>query len=88
MNYAGHFLSASKLLYNLPADIVSSHSHVILLKCLADAKLIEMGIKHLKQIEETSPSMAEAISSELSASLSSSLTPEPILNMLRALQEL
>ncbi|XP_021911206.1 pentatricopeptide repeat-containing protein At5g14080, partial [Carica papaya] len=81
----GHFLSASKLLYNLPADIVSSHSHVILLKCLADAKLIEMGIKHLKQIEETSPSMAEAISSELSASLSSSLTPEPILNMLRAL---
>lgn len=83
----GHFLAASKLLSSLAADIVSSRSHVVLLKCLADAEQIGIGIEHVKQIRETSLSMAEDISSQLSASLSSSLNPQPILNMLLALQE-
>ncbi|XP_057984245.1 pentatricopeptide repeat-containing protein At5g14080 [Malania oleifera] len=83
----GHFLDASKLLRGLPCDIGDSDSHVILLKCLADAREIPIAIEHIKWVGNTSPSMLEAISTELLASLSSSPRPELIQQLLQAMQE-
>ncbi|KAJ4729495.1 Pentatricopeptide repeat-containing protein [Melia azedarach] len=83
----GHFLVAAKLLRGLATDIGHSDAHVILLKCLADAREVQIAIEHIKWIRETSPSMLQVISTELLASLSSSSQPEPILQLLHALHE-
>lgn len=64
-----------------------SDSHVILLKCLADAKEVPSAIEHIKRVKKSSPSMLRVISTELLISLSSSSKPEPILQMLQAMQE-
>lgn len=88
MLHAGHFLAASELLSGLSDDIRHSDSHVILLKCLADAREISIAIKHIKQVADSSPSMLQTISTELFASFSSSSSkPEPILQLFQAMQE-
>ncbi|KAJ7942773.1 Pentatricopeptide repeat-containing protein [Quillaja saponaria] len=63
----GHRLAASKLLCSLDYDIGHTESHVILLKCLADASELAVAIQHLKWVKETSPVTLQDISSELLA---------------------
>ncbi|KAG2285590.1 hypothetical protein Bca52824_045194 [Brassica carinata] len=61
-------------------------AHVVLLKCVADAKEVEVGIKHMKWIKEVSPSLVHTICSDLSASFCSSSDPDSILPFIRALE--
>lgn len=82
--YAGLFLPASKLLCGLSFNVAEPNSHVVLLKCLADAKEIPVAIEHIKWVRQASPSMLQTISNEL-ASVSSSPTPEPILQLLQTI---
>ncbi|KAE8021300.1 hypothetical protein FH972_007204 [Carpinus fangiana] len=84
----GHFEAASKLLCDLTCDIGHPDSHVILLKCLADAREYTAAIEHIKQVGKASPSMLQDIFSELLVSLSSSSKPEPISQLLHAMQEM
>ncbi|XP_059450742.1 pentatricopeptide repeat-containing protein At5g14080 [Corylus avellana] len=84
----GQFVAASKLLCDLTCDIGHSNSHVILLKCLADAREYPAAIEHIKQVGKASPSMLQDIFSELLVSLSSSSKPEPISQLLQAMQEM
>lgn len=87
--HAGQFVAASKLLCDLTCDIGHSNSHVILLKCLADAREYPAAIEHIKQVgKASSPSMLQDIFSELLVSLSSSSKPEPISQLLQAMQEM
>ncbi|XP_059598829.1 pentatricopeptide repeat-containing protein At5g14080 isoform X2 [Vitis vinifera] len=83
----GNFLFASKLLCGLTYDVGHSDSHVIFLKYLADASEISTAIEHIKWVGDTLPSMLPTISTELFALLASSSKPEPILQMLLAMQE-
>lgn len=87
MLLAGNFLFASKLLCGLTYDVGHSDSHVIFLKYLADASEISTAIEHIKWVGDTLPSMLPTISTELFALLASSSKPEPILQMLLAMQE-
>ncbi|XVF16162.1 hypothetical protein REPUB_Repub10bG0007800 [Reevesia pubescens] len=48
----GQFLVASKLLCDLTSDIKDSDSHVVLLKCLADAKEIQFAINTYNGFEK------------------------------------
>lgn len=86
--HAGHFLAASKLLCSLTCDIGHSGSHVILLKCLADARAVPIAIEHIEQVQKASPSTLQVIFYELLASLSSCSKPEAILQLLQAIQEM
>ncbi|EXC33394.1 hypothetical protein L484_010804 [Morus notabilis] len=81
------FLAASEFLRRLNYGFAHSEFHVILLKFLANASEVPTAIEHIKSVRETSPSMLQAISSELSASLSSSSKPEAILQLLDATKE-
>lgn len=83
----GNFLAASKFLCSLSQDIASSSCHVMLLKYLVDVTEISIAVEHVKCVEKTSPIMLQAISSQLSASLSSSSKPEMILHLLQAIRE-
>lgn len=84
---AGNFIAASKLLCSLSNKIEDTYSHVIFLRCLADAGEMQIAIKHIKWVEDTSPSKLQAISTELFGSLSSSsLEPQQILSLLQAMQ--
>lgn len=83
---AGQFLVASKVLCGLTYDIGHSDSHMVLLKCLADAEEVPIAVEHVKQIGNTSRSMLQIIFTELLALLSSS-KPEPIIHLLQALPE-
>ncbi|KAL6135936.1 hypothetical protein ACLB2K_068161 [Fragaria x ananassa] len=81
---AGLYPAASGLLCRLSFNVAHSDSHVVLLKCLADAKEIPVAIEHIKWIRQASPSMLQTISNEL-ASVSSSPTPEPISQLLQTI---
>ncbi|KAI9177200.1 hypothetical protein LWI28_012251 [Acer negundo] len=83
----GHFLAATKLLRGLASDIVHSDSHVILLKCLANAEEVQAAIEHITWIQGNSPSMLEVISNELLAPVSSYSQPASIVRLLKAVQE-
>lgn len=83
---AGHLLAASELLRGLNNDIGRAESHVILLKCLADASEISIAIEHLRWVQDKSPSMLQDICTGLLASLSSATCPEPILQFLQRIQ--
>ncbi|KAL5793430.1 hypothetical protein ACOSP7_002024 [Xanthoceras sorbifolium] len=83
----GHFFAAAKLLRGLASDIVHSDSHVILLKCLANADEVQAAIEHIKWIQENSPSTLEVISNELLAPISSYSQPASIVRLLQAVQE-
>lgn len=80
-------MAASKLLCDLNHDIGRAESHVILLKCLADAREIPIAIEHLKCVQEKSPSMLQDICTGLLASLSSATCPEPMLQFLQRIQD-
>ncbi|GAB4848655.1 hypothetical protein Ancab_003366 [Ancistrocladus abbreviatus] len=79
----GHYLSASKLLCCLAAGMSHSEPHLILLKCLTDAREVQVAIGHIKQVADISPSLLQGILTELLALVSSSSNPEPILQLLR-----
>uniref|UniRef100_A0A1J3JCX6 Pentatricopeptide repeat-containing protein n=1 Tax=Noccaea caerulescens TaxID=107243 RepID=A0A1J3JCX6_NOCCA len=81
----GHFGEASQLLRERE-QLEHTGAHVVLLKCVADAKEVEIGIKHMKWIKEVSPSLVRTISSDLSASFCSSSDPDSILPFIRALE--
>ncbi|XWS32616.1 hypothetical protein CRYUN_Cryun22dG0005400 [Craigia yunnanensis] len=83
----GQFLDSSKLLCGLSSDITNSDSHVVMLKCLADAKEIQFAIKHIQRVQETSPSILQAIFNKLVTSLSSTSRPDSIEQLLQAIQE-
>ncbi|EEF49404.1 pentatricopeptide repeat-containing protein, putative [Ricinus communis] len=83
----GQFLAATKLLCGPAHDIGHSDSHVVLLKCLADAEEMSIAVEHIKQIREASSLMLQVISSELSALLSSSSKSESILFLLEAISD-
>ncbi|KAJ4954804.1 hypothetical protein NE237_011587 [Protea cynaroides] len=83
----GHFVAASKIVRGIGPRLENSDSHVILLKCLVDAGELRIAIEHVKWVRDTSPSILRLISTELEASLSSSLNPEPILQLLSKIKE-
>ncbi|CAI8612101.1 unnamed protein product [Vicia faba] len=82
----GHLTAASKLLCSLSHNIVNAESHVVLLKCLADAREIPIAIEHLRWVQDKSPSILQDICTGLLASLSVSECPEPILQFLQRMQ--
>ncbi|XVF13886.1 hypothetical protein REPUB_Repub09cG0007800 [Reevesia pubescens] len=84
----GQFVVASKLLCGLTSDITHSDAHVVMLKCLADAKEIQFAIKHIQWVRETSPSIFQAIFSKLVTSLSSTLRPDSLELLLQAMQDM
>ncbi|GAU23198.1 hypothetical protein TSUD_172260 [Trifolium subterraneum] len=81
-----HLTAASKLLCSLGHDIGSAESHVVLLKCLADARQSPIAIEHLRWVQDKLPSMLQDICTGLLASLSVSKCPEPILQFLQRMQ--
>lgn len=81
----GHFGEASKLLRERE-HLEHTSAHVVLLKCVADAKEVEIGIRHMKWIKEVSPSLVGAISSDMLGSFCSSSDPDSILPFIRALE--
>lgn len=81
----GHFGEASQLLRERE-HLEHTSAHVVLLKCVADAKEVEIGIKHMKWIKEVSPSLIRTISSDLLGSFCSSSDPDSILPFIRALE--
>ncbi|XP_010524251.1 PREDICTED: pentatricopeptide repeat-containing protein At5g14080 [Tarenaya hassleriana] len=63
-------------------------ANVVLLKCMAEAKEVDIGIQHIKWIKQVlSPSLLHPFSSDLSASLCSSSDPDSVLPFLRELEE-
>ncbi|KAA8548252.1 hypothetical protein F0562_004487 [Nyssa sinensis] len=83
----GHFLAASRLLCGFTNDMGHSDSHVLFLKCLVDAREIQIAIEHIKWTGDNAPLMLQGICSELLGSLSSSSKPELILQLLQSVQE-
>ncbi|MBA0814570.1 hypothetical protein Gohar_020394 [Gossypium harknessii] len=83
----GQFPVASKLLCVLNSDIAHSDTHVVMLKWLADAKEIQLAIKHIQRVRGTSPSILQAIFSKLVASVSSTSGPNSTEQLLQAIQE-
>ncbi|KAG7555209.1 Pentatricopeptide repeat [Arabidopsis suecica] len=81
----GHFSEASQLLRE-KEHLEHTMAHVVLLKCVADAKEVEIGIRHMKWIKEVSPSLVHTISSDLLASFCSSSDPDSILPFIRAIE--
>lgn len=81
----GHFGEASQLLRERE-HLEHTGAHVVLLKCVADAKEVEIGIKHMKWIKEVSPTLVHTICSDLSSSFCSSSDPDSILPFIRALE--
>ncbi|ESQ41369.1 hypothetical protein EUTSA_v10012953mg [Eutrema salsugineum] len=81
----GHFAEASQLLRKRE-HLEHTGAHVVLLKCVADAKEVEIGIRHMKWIKEVSPSLVHTISSDLLASFCSSSDPDSILPFIHALE--
>ncbi|KAK9161308.1 hypothetical protein Syun_007649 [Stephania yunnanensis] len=83
----GHLLAASKVIQGLIPESGNASCHVFLLRCFVEAGEFQMAIEHMKWIKDTAPSISQVLSSELVASLSYSLKPEPILQLLRLLKE-
>lgn len=84
---AGYFHAASKFLLSLRDDVNNWESQVTLLRFLADDGEAPLAIKHIKGIKESFPTMLKPISSELFGSLSSAPNPNPIRQLLHAIQD-
>lgn len=84
---AGHLTAASKFICSLSHEIGGVESHVVLLKCLADAREIPMAMEHLKMVQGRSPSELEDIRAGLLASLSSVSCPQSILQFLQMIKD-
>lgn len=76
-----------ELLRGQSTDVAFLDSHLIFLKFLADAGEISLAVEHLKWIQGKSPSMYQALSNEILASISSSSKPDPILKLFQVMQE-
>ncbi|XP_059669952.1 pentatricopeptide repeat-containing protein At5g14080 [Cornus florida] len=83
----GCFRATSRFLCDLSNEIGQSDSHLLLVKCLVDAKEIAIAIEHIKWVGDNAPSMMQVISTELSASLSYSSKQEPVLQLLQGMQQ-
>ncbi|KAF6137922.1 hypothetical protein GIB67_041795 [Kingdonia uniflora] len=83
----GNYVSASKVIRSFAPNLENQYCHVVLLKTLADAGEVRMAMEHIQWVGEHSSSTLQAISTELIASLSCSLKPEPILQLLHWIQE-
>ncbi|XP_074280992.1 pentatricopeptide repeat-containing protein At5g14080-like [Silene latifolia] len=83
---AGHFASASQFLCS-NCHLGHNESHVILLNYLADAREFQIAINHLRQVMAVWPALLQEISTEIFSLLSSSSNPEPILQLLREMQQ-
>ncbi|CAJ2652050.1 unnamed protein product [Trifolium pratense] len=82
----GHLAAASKLLCSLSPEIGRAEPHIVLLKCLADARQSPIAIEHCRWVQDKSPAMLQDICTGLLASLSVSKCPEPILQFLQRMQ--
>ncbi|CAJ2642350.1 unnamed protein product [Trifolium pratense] len=82
----GHLAAASKLLCSLSPEIGRAEPHIVLLKCLADARQSPIAIEHLRWVQDKSPAILQDICTGLLASLSVSKCPEPILQFLQRMQ--
>ncbi|KAK9669881.1 hypothetical protein RND81_13G160900 [Saponaria officinalis] len=83
---AGHFVSASQLLC-CNCHLGQKESHVILIKYLSEAKEFQIAINHMKQVMAVSSGLLQEISTEIFLLLSSSSNPEPVLQLLREMQQ-
>ncbi|XP_010453519.1 PREDICTED: pentatricopeptide repeat-containing protein At5g14080 [Camelina sativa] len=81
----GQFGEASQLLC-AREHLEHTTAHVVLLKCVADAKEVEIGIRHMKWIKEVSPSLVSTICSDLLASFCLTTDPDSILPFIRAIE--
>ncbi|GAB2284163.1 hypothetical protein Dimus_018630 [Dionaea muscipula] len=79
----GRFLSASKLLCGLLGVLSQSEPHVMLLKCMAEAREFQIAAAHMKNVMVISPLLLEGIHKELMALISFSSNPDLILQLLR-----
>ncbi|CAL5191543.1 unnamed protein product [Lathyrus oleraceus] len=86
LNKKGRLTAASKLLCSLSHSIGHAETHIVLLKCLADAGEIPIAIEHLRWVQDNLPTMLQDICTGLLASLSVSKCPEPILQFLQRMQ--
>ncbi|KAL9264778.1 Pentatricopeptide repeat-containing protein [Drosera capensis] len=78
-----HFLTASELLCGLLGSPSNLEPHVILLKCIAEARQFHVAIEHMKNVMDISPSLLEGIYKELLAWASSCSDPDLIIQLLR-----
>lgn len=83
----GKFVDASRVLSSLPCDMGTLDSHTMFLSYLVDKKELEAAVRHIKWIKDTAPSMVHRISAELGAALSSTSRTEPLLSLLKMIQE-
>ncbi|URE32259.1 PPR repeat [Musa troglodytarum] len=81
----GKYMAASSLMQSSPSEVASSDSHVILLKGLTDAGLIEMAVKHIDWLKTDSHVKFQTVLTELMASLSTAPNLEPVTQLLRAM---
>lgn len=77
-----------ELLCDQSPDVAFLDAHLIFLKFLADAEEISLAVEHLKWIQGKSPSMHQALSNEILASISSSSKPDPIFKLSQVMQEM
>ncbi|WOL12863.1 pentatricopeptide repeat-containing protein [Canna indica] len=79
----GKYMAASTLIQTLPSEAANSESHVILLKGLTDAGLIEKAVQHLDWVRTNAHLIFQAVLTELIASLSTAPSLEPVTQLLR-----
>ncbi|XP_071703046.1 pentatricopeptide repeat-containing protein At5g14080 [Rutidosis leptorrhynchoides] len=83
----GQFRVASDLVHDYTSTF-NSESHMMLLKCLADAGEIDVAIEHMTKVGQLSPSMLHELRVELLSSLSSSSKSQKILELVRVIDSL
>ncbi|KAF3791974.1 Pentatricopeptide repeat-containing protein [Nymphaea thermarum] len=85
---AGNFVTASKVMRQLvPCDLTTSDSHAFLLKNLVEEGHLQMAMEHIEWLRGRSPSKLQAVATELSGCLFTSLKPEPILQLLHVMDK-
>lgn len=78
-------MAASDLLQSLRPAAASSDSHVILLKSLTDAGLVEMAVKHIGWLKSNAHLTFHTILLEFMASLSTAPDLQPVILLLQAM---
>ncbi|KAG6511674.1 pentatricopeptide repeat-containing protein At5g14080-like [Zingiber officinale] len=81
----GKYTAASSLIQSLPSEAECTDSHVILLKGLAEAGLVEMSVEHIGWVQANVHSKFQAILTDLMASLSTAPSLEPVKQLLQAM---
>ncbi|KAI3666048.1 hypothetical protein L6452_44686 [Arctium lappa] len=80
----GQFMAASNLVNDYTSTIGHSECNMMLLKCLVDAGEVDVAIEHMKRVGEMRPPMLN----ELLSWLASSSKPQPILELIQAIEGL